>query len=115
VRAKQDTDILNVDQLRSATMDDADLMREVLATLLEDTSQQVTALSSAVASADAAECRRLAHYCKGACASAGAASSAAILRSIERSATQGDFAACGEWVRSLAAELKKVQLEAALI
>jgi HPt (histidine-containing phosphotransfer) domain-containing protein len=107
--------ILDREQLRTATMDDLDLMREILFTLLDDTSTQMERLGAAVSKADGGECMRLAHYSKGACATIGANSAAAILQSIERSAQEGDFDACGNSLRSLAGEMEKLRVEMASI
>jgi HPt (histidine-containing phosphotransfer) domain-containing protein len=76
--------VLDRDQLRDITMDDDELMHEILATLLDDTSAQIHKLASAVTDADASLCMRLAHYCKGSCGNVGANATAAVFRDIER-------------------------------
>lgn len=101
--------LLDVERLRDVTLDDADLMREVLRTLLQDTGRQLQSLRQAIARADATECVRLAHYSKGACATVGAVTAAAILRDIERQAAEEDFSGCGRSLESLAAELEKLR------
>src|SRR5262249_11879300 len=75
--------VLDLEQLKNITMDDADLMREILITLISDTSRQLLALERAVSEADAKETVRVAHYSKGACANVGATSTARILQEIE--------------------------------
>ncbi len=87
-------------------------MREVISALIDDTSRQIAALGSAIREQNAAETARLAHYSKGACANVGAASTAAILQHIERTAARGDFNACVESLDRLAAELDKLRSEA---
>jgi HPt (histidine-containing phosphotransfer) domain-containing protein len=104
--------VLDRKQLRQVTLDDENLMREILETLIDDTSLQIGRLNRAIASADSAECVRVAHYAKGACASAGAISAAALLRRIEGVAAQGDFSACRASLGELEKELNKLRTAA---
>ena len=104
---------LDIEQLKDVTLDDPELMREVLAALIDDTTRQLDFLDRAVKQADAKETVRLAHYSKGACANVGAASAAGILQSIEHKAGEGDFGACDEYMQSLRIEFGKLQTEAA--
>ncbi len=104
--------VLDLEQLRNVTLEDQDLMREIVAALIDDTARQMQALNRAILNQDAGECVRLAHYSKGACASVGARSSAALLQGIERRAASGDFDACRESLRSLAGELEKLRTHA---
>ena len=94
-------------------MEDGDLMREILVSLISDTSRQLYALERAIATADAKETARLAHYSKGACANVGATSTARILQEIEKKAAAGDLQACGASLPSLQREFQKLQAEAA--
>jgi len=105
--------ILDLEQLKSVTLDDEDLMREILGTLIDDTGRQLRALERAVAQADAKETVRIAHYSKGACANVGATSTAGILQEIERKAKAGDLEACGASLASLQAEFEKLRAAAA--
>jgi HPt (histidine-containing phosphotransfer) domain-containing protein len=105
--------VLDLEQLKNITMEDVDLMREILVTLIRDTSRQLHALERAVSAADATETRRLAHYSKGACANVGATDTARILQEIEKEAAAGDLAACGASLPSLQREFQKLQAEAA--
>ncbi len=105
--------VFDIEQLRNICLDDADLMREVVTTLLDDATAQISALVQAVEQADVAKCARLAHYVKGACANVGAASLAALMKSIERSARAGDFAACRASLGCVSVELEKFSSEAA--
>ena len=107
--------VLDREQLRNITLEDEELMREVLAALIDDTSRQLMLLDEAIRKGNAGETIRLAHYSKGACANVGARSTAALLQEIERTAARGDFADCGESLRSLAAELDKLRTEAAVV
>jgi HPt (histidine-containing phosphotransfer) domain-containing protein len=107
--------VLDHEQLRSITLYDEELMRELLQALIDDTSTQLTALEAAMGAADGGRLARLAHSCKGACANLGAASSAAILQNIERHALAADFPACNASLAALAEELQKLQREAACL
>lgn len=89
--------VLDLEQLKNITMDVADLMREILESLISDTSRQLLALERALGDANAKETLRLAHYSKGACASVGATSTARLLQEIEKSRGGGSGV-----VRSLA-------------
>lgn len=98
-----------MDQLRDATLEDEDLMRGVLTELIDDTARQIELLGRAIMERNARETVRLAHCSRGACATVGARSSAAVLMDIEHTAATGDFDKCGESLRSLAAELAKLR------
>ena len=103
--------VLDRQQLRDITLDDDDLMREVLATLLEDTSRQIHLLNSAIREQNPESCKRLAHYSKGACASVGANAAAAVLQQMEREAGAGAFDRCAESLASLDTELERLRAE----
>lgn len=107
-----DLSVLDREQLRNVTLDDEELMREVLTALIDDTSRQIQLLDYAIRARDAGETMRLAHYSKGACANVGAKTTAELLRQIERTAAQGDFDCCGESLHFLAGELEKLRAEA---
>jgi HPt (histidine-containing phosphotransfer) domain-containing protein len=104
-----------LEQLKNVTMDDPDLMREILEALIDDTSRQLRALEHAVTAANARETVRLAHYSKGACANVGAASTARILQEIESRAKEGNLDACGQSLASLQAEFEKLLKVAAVL
>ena len=104
--------VLDRAQLRDVTLDDEDLMREILAALIDDTSQQMPLLESAVRAEDAQKCAQLAHYCKGACANVGANAAAAVLKRIEREAAGHEFPECRASLANLAVELDRLRLEA---
>jgi HPt (histidine-containing phosphotransfer) domain-containing protein len=107
--------VLDFEQLKNITMDDAELMREILVTLISDTRQQLSALERAVSAADAKEASRLAHYSKGACANVGATATARILQEIEKKAAAGDLEACGASLPSLQREFQKLQQQASAL
>ncbi len=93
-------------------MDDPELMRDILESLISDTGNHLDELERALVEANTRETVRLAHYSKGACASVGATSSAQILQEIERRAAAGDWQGCGASLRALHTELEKLQAEA---
>jgi HPt (histidine-containing phosphotransfer) domain-containing protein len=74
------TAVLDREQLSDACMDDQELMRELVTSLIDDTTQQLIVLQAAVERDDGGECQRVAHYVKGACANLGAASMAGVLK-----------------------------------
>lgn len=102
-------EILDLRQFRSVTMDDEGLMRELLRMLLDDSARQLKLLQAAIARRDAAECRRLAHYSKGACANLGAQAAAAVLGQMEQQAQMNDFQGCRASLDALAAELDRLR------
>jgi HPt (histidine-containing phosphotransfer) domain-containing protein len=103
--------VLDREQLRDITMDDEDLMREILAVLMDDTSAQIPKLESAVLESDAGLCVRLAHYCKGACSNVGANAAAEIFRDIERQAKDLEFQRCATSLAALATEMERLRVE----
>lgn len=107
--------VLDLNQLRNVCMEDEELMREVATSLIDDTASHIPELAEAVEHADGSRCARVAHYVKGACANVGAASMAALLKSIELDAKAGDFSACQAALATLNAELQKFSAEAATL
>jgi HPt (histidine-containing phosphotransfer) domain-containing protein len=103
---------LDLSQLRDLTLDDEELMREVLNALIDDTGRQLRLLSNAIDQQDSRVCVRLAHYCKGACANVGANRAAAMLKQMEDNASRGDFALCAAALQTLESELVQLRHEA---
>jgi HPt (histidine-containing phosphotransfer) domain-containing protein len=106
------TVVLDRGQLRDITLEDQEMMREILHALIEDTSQQLALLDAAIRDQDSERCKRLAHYCKGACANVGANAAAAVLRRMEREALSHAFDRCAESLASLGTELERLKAEA---
>jgi len=94
-------------------MDDPELMREVMAALLADTSHQMVLLEAAIRDQNTAQCMRLAHYSKGACANVGANRAAGMFKQIETDAKAGQFSGCGESLASLIREMDLLRGESA--
>jgi HPt (histidine-containing phosphotransfer) domain-containing protein len=103
--------VLDLGQLREVTMEDEELMRELLAALIADTERQMPLLDLAIRHTDLCQCASLAHYCKGACANVGARAAAAVLADLERSAKSGAAEDCGRQLAALAAELERLRAE----
>jgi HPt (histidine-containing phosphotransfer) domain-containing protein len=104
--------VLDRAQLRDVTLDDEDLMREILTALIDDTSKQMPFLDSAISAEDSQKCMQLAHYSKGACANVGANAAAAVLKQIERNAASSEFPECRASLINLAVELDRLRVEA---
>jgi HPt (histidine-containing phosphotransfer) domain-containing protein len=104
---------LDREQLRDVTMDDEDLMREVLSVLWDDTSAQIPKLEAAVRNHDQEQCVRLAHYSKGACANVGASAAAWVFRRIEQDAREAEFSRCEDSLAALGTALVELQAEIA--
>jgi HPt (histidine-containing phosphotransfer) domain-containing protein len=113
VELKEQTAVLDRDQLREVTLDDDALMREILAALVDDTRRQMLLLDSAIREQDVTRCTRLAHYSKGACANVGACGAAAILKEIEKKAAERNFPECEAALVRLGWEVELLGSEAA--
>jgi HPt (histidine-containing phosphotransfer) domain-containing protein len=106
---------LDRQQLRDITLDDDELMREVLTALLDDTSKQLALMDLAIRDQDPQKTMRLAHYCKGACANVGANRVAAVLKRMEQEAANHSFADCAVSLSNLTLELERLRVEAAVV
>ena len=104
--------VLDHAQLKDITLDDPDLMREILAALIDDTGRQIELLGRAIQEHDSQRTVRLAHYSKGACANVGAVSAATLLKGIEVDASQDRFEACSSALANLVTELDRLRVEA---
>lgn len=104
--------ILDRSQLCNVTASDEALMREVVSELVSGTSTQLTLLCRAIEQADLLACKKLAHNARGACDNVGAASMAALFRSVEVQAGDGELALCQSSMEELFVELDKLRVEA---
>jgi len=112
VELREQTAVLDRDQLREVTLDDDELMREILAALVDDTKRQMVLLDAAIREQDVTRCMRLAHYSKGACANVGARSAATLLKEIETKAADRNFPECEAALARLAQEVDLLRSEA---
>ena len=103
--------VLDREQLRGITMDDPELMHEIVDALILDTSRQLYLLETAIRQGDGADCARLAHYSKGACANVGANRAAVLLDEIEHNAATGRLQECGRMLETLTSELTLLREE----
>jgi HPt (histidine-containing phosphotransfer) domain-containing protein len=109
MQVSDQTKVLDEQQLREVTLDDEELMREVLSALLDDTSKQMVLLDNAIREQDPQKTMRLAHYCKGACANIGANAVAAVLKRMEQEAGRKAFEECTASFGNLAFELERLR------
>ena len=105
------THVLDREQLREVTLEDEDLMRQLVAALIEDTERQMPLLELAIRGLDGPQCARLAHYCKGACSNVGAQAAAVVLAKMERSARFGEMDECDRQLHALATEVDRLRAE----
>ena len=101
--------VLDREHLRAITLEDEDLMRDLLAALIVDTERQLPLLDIAIRNTDGAQCARLAHYSKGACANVGAKAAAEVLIQLERSAKSGAMEDCSRQLAALALEVDRLR------
>jgi HPt (histidine-containing phosphotransfer) domain-containing protein len=107
------TIVLDLVQFREVTLDDDELMGQILTALIDDTARQIPLLEVAIREQDARKCARLAHYSKGACANVGANAVAAALEAIERQAASGSVVECGVQLAALATEVERLRQQSA--
>ncbi len=112
MRVSDPTTVLDRRRLRDITLDDEELMRDVLTCLLDDTSSQVARLDRAIRNHDPQNAMRLAHYCKGACANVGANAVVAVLQTLEQQAARQSFEDCAVSLGNLIQELERLRVEA---
>jgi HPt (histidine-containing phosphotransfer) domain-containing protein len=112
VRIADTSLVLDRRQLSDVSLDDDDLMRDLLGTLLEDAARQMAHIERAIREHDSERCRRLAHYIKGACANLGANAAAAVVRRMEVEAGAHAFDQCAASLASLGSELERLRVEA---
>jgi HPt (histidine-containing phosphotransfer) domain-containing protein len=114
VRVLDENAVLDRQQLRDVTLDDRELMLEVLAALLDDTTRQLRLLDVAIREHDPKQMMRLAHSCKGACANVGANAVAAVMRRLEQQAKCELFDECAATIATLTGELERLREEVEL-
>ncbi|RPH38045.1 MAG: Hpt domain-containing protein [Planctomycetota bacterium] len=107
--------VLDRQQLREVTLNNSELMREILDALIEDSSRQTPQIEAAIRAQDSPRIMRLAHYSKGACANVGARAAASVLEDIERCARRGEYRQCDASLAALGRELDRLRDAAATI
>ncbi len=101
--------VLNTAQLLEFAMHDEALAKELLYLLVKDTAEHLPLLTAAIRGGKAEDAARLAHYSRGACASAGAIAAAATLGSIEGLARSKDLDACARSLDLLSSDLDRLR------
>jgi HPt (histidine-containing phosphotransfer) domain-containing protein len=101
--------VLDREQLRIVTLEDRQLMREILEALIDDTSRQIGLIELAIRDRDSRRCLRLANYSRRACSNCGADAAAAALAEIARRAASGEFAQCRESLPDLLQEIERLR------
>ena len=109
VRVIDPTIVLDLEQLREVTLEDDELMGQILTALIDDTARQIPLLEVAIRERNGPQCARLAHYSKGACANVGANAAAAVLEAMERQAASGSVAECSVQLARLASEVERLR------
>lgn len=104
--------VLNRQQLRDITMDDKDLMREVIEALISYTKQNLPLLEQAVRDKNVQKTMRLAQYFKGASTKCGAKASAATFKEIEYAAASQNFGVCQRLLETSTTNLENLRQEA---
>lgn len=105
--------VLDREQLQTVTLDDPQLMRDILGALIDDTSRQIGLMELAIRERDSRRCARLAHYSRGACSNCGANAAAATLIEIERRASLSEFDECRESLLGLVRDVERLKTAAA--
>ena len=109
MRVLDETAVLDRDQLRDITLDDRDVMQELLVALLDDTAQRLRLMDVAIREHDPKLTMRLAHSCKGSCANIGANAIAATLKRMEQQAAREAFEECAATLAALDFELERLR------
>ena len=115
MHAIDDTSVLDLNQLREVTLNDEELIREILDSLVNDTDRQLVLLDQAIRDHDAQRIMRLAHYSKGACANIGANVLAALLKRLELQAAAGRIDECAVCFQAFSREIERFRIEAASV
>ena len=100
---------VDMDRLLEFTDGSADNLKELVTLYLNQTTEQLEQLQSAIAAGAAAEVRRLAHSCAGASATCGMHRLAPRLRQLEHQAQAGDLSQATERFAELASEFDAIR------
>jgi CheY-like chemotaxis protein len=101
---------VDMDRLLEFTDGSPENLRELVELYLSQTTEQLEKLRAALAAADAAEVRRVAHSCAGASATCGMRHMVPLLRELERQGREGKLDDAGTLFEQTAAEFQKVRL-----
>jgi len=103
---------LDLEELRSLTMNDRRLMKEILRALIEDASLHAGVLEAAARERDGARSAKVARAAWRACANIGATAAADSFREIERHVGRRDSPAGDRLLATVRAEIERLRVEA---
>jgi HPt (histidine-containing phosphotransfer) domain-containing protein len=103
-------DPVDMDRLMEFTDGSPDNLRELVELYLTQTTEQLAKLRAAVAAADPAEVRRVAHSCAGASATCGMRHLVPLLRELERQGKEGTLTDAGNVVEQTTREFERIRL-----
>ena len=101
--------ILDREHFRAITLEDEDLMRELLAALIVDTAQQLPLLEIAIRNTDGAQCARLRITARARVPTWGRRAAAEVLTQLERNAKNGAMEECSRQLAALAREVDRLR------
>jgi HPt (histidine-containing phosphotransfer) domain-containing protein len=101
--------VLNLEELRNLTMNDRQLMSEILHALIEDASRHAGLLETAVRESDAVRSVRIARQASRVCGNVGAVAAADTFRQIERHAGQREFESCRSVLAAARGEIERLR------
>jgi CheY-like chemotaxis protein len=104
-----ETGPVDIDRLLEFTDGSPENLRELVELYLTQTTEQLEKLRAALAAADPAEVRRVAHSCAGASATCGMRHMVPLLRELERQGREGKLTDAGGVFEQTAREFQKVR------
>jgi HPt (histidine-containing phosphotransfer) domain-containing protein len=106
---------LDLEQFRNFTLDDRQLMREILWALIDDTTRQAGLLEGSIRDRDGQRIVRLTRTAARACSNVGAIAAAAALNTIGHSAGLSQFDVCRSSLEVLRREIGRLRDEASAL
>jgi len=100
---------VDMEQLRDMVGTDPQILREVVNLYLNQTSEQINQLKSAIETGAGREVERLAHSCAGSSATCGAILLVSLLRQLEQMGRNGQLEGADEAVAEVARRFDRVQ------
>jgi HPt (histidine-containing phosphotransfer) domain-containing protein len=107
--------VLDRDELRNVTLDDRQLMGEILWALIDDASRHAGMLESTLKEANGQRSMRVARHAARACANLGANATAEAFQAVARHAGSREFDACRSSMAVVRAEIERLREEASRV
>jgi len=107
--------VLDREELRKLTLDDRQLMSEILSALIDDATHHAAMLEAAVKNGDSQRTARVARHAARACANVGADAAAEAFRAVERHAGTREFEACRSSIAAVRAGIERLREEASRV